>query len=122
MLTLKLYPSELTSLFVFLSRVSREQFQVPVTLQPLAITVLLTYQTKLPISRVYAWQHRSTKRTYSFQLPMPVAKALHQEMQVTPLTPHQQSLLDQIDLALKNHHIPQLLGLPAYLSNMANDV
>ncbi|WP_288425898.1 hypothetical protein [uncultured Spirosoma sp.] len=109
MLTLKLYPAELSTLYGFLSRVSRDQFRVPVTQQPLAVTVLLTYQAKLSISRVYAWRQRNTKRAYSFQLPVPVAKAFHQEMKISSLTALQQSLLDQIDLALTNYQPPQMV-------------
>lgn len=107
MLVLSLYPAEFITLIAFLSRINREQLNVPVTSQPLAITVLLAYQEKLSMGRIFAWQQRNTKRAYRFQLPVPVAKAFHQEMQATLLTPLQQALLHQFDLALINYRSPQ---------------
>lgn len=119
MLTLSLYPAEFAAMLAFLSRISHEQIDVPLPLQPVTVCLLMSFQEKLKLGATLAWGARDMKRKYKYRIPVPVARALHQELRNYPINPHQQLLLQEIDQAITNYRTPLsqrliLLSLPAY--------
>lgn len=106
MLTVPLFPLEFAAMLGFLSRTNVRQLNVPVRQQPVRIAVLMDFQCRLSLARIFSWQKRSGARRYMFNMPLPVALALYNELQEANLSPDQQSLLAQLDEALVNYQMP----------------
>ncbi len=106
MLTLSLYPTQFAALIAFLSRISRDNLDVPLKQQSLTVCVLLAFQATLRLEQVFAWGQRDARRLYKYRLPVTVARALHQEMPYHPLTPDQQTLLRHLDQAISTYRPP----------------
>lgn len=103
MIALKLYPGELRELLGYVWVNTENQQHVPLPLQGVGKLVLLHYLAKWTPARIYAWQQRNSKKTYTLRLPVTVALALYQDMQSALLTGHQQLLLTKLDQALVNY-------------------
>ncbi len=108
MLTLSLYPAQFAALIAFLSRISRDNLDLPLKQQSLTACVLLAFQATLRLEQVFTWGQRNARRSYKYRLPVTVARALHQEMPYHPLTPDQQALLRHLDQTISTYR-PQLL-------------
>ncbi len=107
MLTLSLYPTEFAALIAFLSRISRDNLDLPLKQQSLTVCVLLAFQATLRLEQLFAWGQRDARRSYKYRLPVTVARALHQEMQYHPLNPDQQTLLRHLDQAISTYRPSQ---------------
>lgn len=119
MLTLPLYPAHFVGMVAFLSRISQQQLEVPLDRQPLSICVLLEFQAKLKLDKIFAWGQRDPRRAYKYRMSPVVARALHEELQHYTITPYQRELLAHIDKAIVDYQVPLALrhtinSLPAY--------
>ncbi len=106
MLTVPLFPLEFVAMLGFMSRTNASQLDVPIRQQPVPVAVLMEFQCRLSLARIFAWQKRSGARRYMFNMPVHVGLALYNELQKAMLTADQQSLLAQLDQALTNYRIP----------------
>lgn len=105
MLTIPLCPAEFIAMIAFISRISRDNMDLPLQQQTLSTCVLLAFHTKLRLAQVFAWSRRDARRAYRYRLPTVVALALHREMQYQPLSVHQQTLLLRIDQAITDYQM-----------------
>jgi hypothetical protein len=106
-------------MLAFISRISREQIDVPLRRQSVSVCLLMSFQEKLKLNKILAWGERDMQRKYKYRIPVAVGRALHQEMQDYPLNDYQRLLLRQIDKAIVDYRTPLsqrliLLSLPAY--------
>ncbi len=102
MLTLKLYPTEFLALMAYLRETANFHRPIMSSHQTLAGSVLIHYLDRLKSNQMLTWQVRRKDKEYRFNLPLPVAKAIHQEMQHSTLTGWELLVLGKIDQALIN--------------------
>lgn len=105
-LTLRITPGDFRALLDFLRLAADLHTTVPLLRRPLVVAVLHTYLLSLTPARLYAWQVRDRRKAYTLKLPLPVALALHTEMQHALLTGSQQGLLGTLDQAMTNYRDP----------------
>ncbi|RIV20556.1 hypothetical protein DYU11_21155 [Fibrisoma montanum] len=75
--------------------------------------VLRPYLESWNTQRLLVWRTRNPLKAYNLRIPLPVAKALYQEMLATNLTGYEQDLLARLDQAMVNYRHPSepyLLG------------
>jgi hypothetical protein len=106
MIKLKLTPGELGSLLRFLSVLLTDQRTLPLPHQTTNMLVLIDYLDSWKTPRLLSWRSRRKDREFGVSLKLPVAKALHEEMQFNVLRDNQQGVLDKIDHAIINYQRP----------------
>ncbi|GAB3699721.1 hypothetical protein GCM10027592_26060 [Spirosoma flavus] len=100
-LKLKVYPSEFFGMIRFLQSFS-SSWKLPLPQQSLAGVVLNHYVLSLKIDKIVAWKHKVPTKTHTLNLPLPVAKALYQELQATYIDEWQVMFLTKLDQAVMN--------------------
>ncbi|GAB3558276.1 hypothetical protein [Spirosoma fluminis] len=113
MLRLKLYPNEFKGMISFLWQITQGQQNLDLVFQNVAMLVLLDYRASWKHHRLSAWLDRRADKLYLLNLPLSVAKALHQAMPESRLEPDQQLFLNKLDQAVVSHRAPSrpfLLG------------
>ncbi|RYC69773.1 hypothetical protein [Spirosoma sordidisoli] len=108
MISLKLTPNEFKALILFVRGVVDIQSRLPIMDQHLSGLVLEQYLGKWRPHQLLAWGQRTAGKEFKLNLPLPVAKALWQEMQYSMLMGWQQLLLGKLDQALINYRNPLL--------------
>ena len=114
MIPLKLTRIEFQSMIQYLRFNTEGQRQVPFGHQSTNMLVLMDYLESWKILRLLSWSQRRPDKEFKLSIKLPVARALHQEMQHAMLTGHQQLLLDKLDQAIINyrdpHSVSHLIG------------
>jgi len=102
-------------------RITAGQIDMPLRNQPAWVAVLIAFQSRLSLARIFAWRSRKTDRRHVYKMPIPVALALYQYLRDNEsITNAQQDFLGRLDKAMVDHHVPstELLAQRAALTNL----
>lgn len=106
MLSLKVNPNEFRAMIGYLREAQAIHEGVPLVHQTIAGLVLIQYLERWRSHQVLSWAQRRAEKEYRLNLPLPVARALHTEMQHSYLVGWQQLFLNKLDAAIINHRNP----------------
>jgi hypothetical protein len=104
-LKLLIYPSEFSGMISYL-RSFQENEPIPLAQLSVTLLVLMQYLESWREDRLLAWLYKNEKKAHALNLPLPVARALHEDMQHYHLTPWQRFFLDKLDQAITNYRSP----------------
>ncbi|OIN55636.1 hypothetical protein [Arsenicibacter rosenii] len=105
--TIKLYPVEWQAMVKLCPKYD-EIAGIPMKELALENLLLAEYRSRITPAQVLSWQSKFSNRTYCCTLPVSVAQTLWNEMQHAQLDAHEQLLLNKLDQALTNFHLPKL--------------
>ncbi|WP_080239041.1 hypothetical protein [Spirosoma rigui] len=103
MLTLSVNAKEFQGMIGYIRSIREIHAGVPLAYQTVSGLVLIQYLERWRPHQVFAWSQRRPDKDYRLNLPLPVAKALHLEMQHSFLIGWQQMFLNKLDIAVINH-------------------
>lgn len=105
MLRFKITPNEFAAMLFFMRQATEEYRQKPLQSKPVNVLVMMQYMAKWNNQRIAMWLIRPRK-PYTLSIPLPLARALHQDMQNDPLGEWQQIFLNTLDQAITNYRDP----------------